>query len=171
MSKAPPATARSRAKAGFGIRSEAPDLANPTNLAPSRSGDTRCRINGSGHSLNHPGSDTFQLKVSTANGTTWESVKAYVHNSKMEVICVQEHKITTQQGLDAASDWCRRNGWKSRWSMANPSDCGGSGSGGTAVLVRDHLGLACANNLLSPSSRRCAGKVELPGGRRILVMS
>jgi hypothetical protein len=52
-----------------------------------------------------------------------------------------------------------------------PSDCGGSGSGGTAVLVRDHLGLACANNLLSPSSRRCAGKVELPGGRRILVMS
>ena len=69
-------------------------------------------------------SDAFQLKISTANGTTWESIKAYVEKIKMCVICVQDHKITTQLGLDAASDWCCRNGGKSRWSMFNPSDCG-----------------------------------------------
>jgi hypothetical protein len=50
------------------------------------------------------------LKISTANGTTWESIKAYVEKIKMCVICVQDHKITTQLGLDAASDWCCRNG-------------------------------------------------------------
>ena len=48
----------------------------------------------------------------------------------------------------------------------------GEPSGGVAILVRaKHMGLAEAPELLDPSHRAVAAKLDFPGGRRTLLIS
>ena len=46
---------------------------------------------------------------------------------------------------------------------------GAGTSGGVAVLVREELGLREAEDVLQPTHRLVAGKVDLPGKRKLLV--
>ena len=80
------------------------------------------------------------LIVSTANGTTWTSLKEYVKHALGHVLCLQEHHLLQHQ-VDAASQWCAMNGYKSIWAAATPTPGDKGTSGGVATHVRDELGI------------------------------
>jgi hypothetical protein len=58
-----------------------------------------------------------------------------------------------------------------QWSLAKLSDGGGEASGGVAILVREGIGIKGAEELISPTHRVVGAKVNVPGGRQILVVS
>ena len=121
---------------------------------------SRCRTNASGaHGNACNRKESYELSTATVNRTCWRSAKKYIRKrAKAEVIFLQEHKLCSAAEIAKASAWCLRNGWKSVWSLAEPSACDGEASGGTAVLAREHLGPTYAKDYLESSPRRCAAK-------------
>ena len=114
----------------------------------------------------------YALKLETINGNSWGTLRGCLKKTAAHVVCIQEHRLHTQAQIDAASRWCLNNGWKSVCSKANTCDDSDEGSGGVAVLdSKDHIGLALAEDLLSPTARCVAAKVDVPGCRRLLVTS
>ena len=51
-----------------------------------------------------------------------------------------------EEGIEDASQWAAKRGWKSIWSAAKPCQQKGPASGGVAILVRDGLGLREADS-------------------------
>ena len=115
--------------------------------------------------------DIFRMSATTANTTCWNSAKKFLEKEKAGVVLIQEHRMCTEEKIAEADQWCRKHGWQAVWSKARESVAGGEASGGTAVLAREYLGLVDAHELVTPTERVCAGKVDVPGGRKWLVIS
>jgi hypothetical protein len=115
--------------------------------------------------------ELFQLRATTANGTCWPSIRSYLEACDANVVCAQEHRLAAVDAISGAEAWCRRNGWQSVWAAAKPSDQDGEASGGTAIFARTGLGLVDANGRLESTHRRVAGTIDVPNGRRTLIVS
>ena len=84
--------------------------------------------------------DLFQLCCASVNATSWESMKTYLLTTKANVVCgVEMH--TLGERTAEASQWAKRNGWKSVWEDATPGAAAQVSVGGVAIFVRSHLGL------------------------------
>ena len=85
---------------------------------------------------------------------------------------LQEHKLAAGE-LEAASAWCKAWGWHSLWSPAR-AEVGQHGgrahSGGCAIMVRDHLGLAPGPEVPASCRHRwCSGLLSVPGFGEVLL--
>ena len=87
---------------------------------------------------------------------------------KYDVICLQEHKATTQEQLCERSDQMRKLGWASTWSLAIAGPKGGA-QAGVAILVREDWGMHSADVITQ--SRAIAAVVDVPRGGRLGVVS
>ena len=144
-------------------------LGSSAKRKPSRQGGL-ARLNASKRRDDQSSPATDWIKFTTANGTCWSSIQAYVRHSNAHIICAQEHHLEASQ-TEEASQWCLRNGFKSVWGAATLSSSTGRTSGGTLLLVRKQFGLTEATELVTPSDRMVAGKVDVPGYRQLLVTS
>ena len=142
-------------KAGVWSHPQPPKLPAPDLLSN--------RIDATGGGKDKDSAEEYALSVVAANGTSWPSLQKFILPCEAEVILGQEHRLP-QRKITAASRWCENHGWKSIWSAANPSELGGDASGGTFILARKHLGFAAAEDLLVPSARAVAAKLDFPGG-------
>ena len=81
----------------------------------------------------------------TANVTAWSSAREWLEEMKKDdlpaVLCLQEHKLTTQALIDEAATFAHGKGYTSLWTPAVPGK-GRKAAGGTAILARESLGLA-----------------------------
>ena len=86
---------------------------NPTlDLSCSDSGDNMHmkKAKGELHSRKHKQSP--RLKITTYNGSCWESLKAYLRYTQSNVVCVQEHRLGPN-GIVEGHLWARKMGWSS----------------------------------------------------------
>ncbi len=82
------------------------------------------------------------LPIATGNGTGWVPIRAWLRQSQHSVVCVQEHRQMHREDVEAGSEVAKNMGWKSFWTPAVRSQHdAGQASGGTAIFVRDHIGL------------------------------
>ncbi len=80
--------------------------------------------------------------ITTGNGTSWTTILDWLSCHDGHVLCVQEHKVLEEDVVFEKRRALAR-GWKSLWSPAMPSGTAANmPSGGTAVLVRSHVGVA-----------------------------
>ena len=105
------------------------------------------------------------MRVATFNSSSWTQLQYYLGKCDCDVVLVQEHHVL-QSGVDHASQWVLRRGWKSLWNPAAPSaSASGRGSvGGTAIMVRRQFGLALPvgqDGVLVPA-RASAGIISCP---------
>ncbi len=118
-----------------------------------------------------PPLDPYVLSFVTVNSTGWEPLQQFLQVTSAEVVCAQEHKLPLED-VPMASAWARRHGWKSLWAPAVRGG-GGGWSAGTAILVRDHIGLRRPD--VGPSQvcdgRVVAAVVEPPSCRPVLTYS
>ena len=105
--------------------------------------------------------------------------------TKANIVLAQEHHIP-RAGIPEASATMGKIGWKSAWAAASAA-CKGKAKGskkveptqgGTAVFVRDFLGLATLDREHKEGrdceivpGRLCGAKVGLPGGRSLACYS
>ena len=116
--------------------------------------------------------DHFALSIEAINGSCWRTLQDQIKRAHSEALLLQEHRLACPKKLAAATRWCLNNGWKAVFSPAVESTEGGEPSGGVAILVRASLmGLAEAPEILEPTHRAIAAKVDFPGGRRTLLIS
>ena len=74
--------------------------------------EQRCRIDASQSNGNADQRKAeYALSIETVNGTCWRSLQRYIKRAKSDVLCLQEHRISDQRKLNAASRWCANNGW------------------------------------------------------------
>lgn len=107
----------------------------------------------------------FALEVVTANTTGWGPLKRYLGRTTAHVVLAQEHRLRGER-VDEASEWARRQGWKSLWADAAKGDGDGT-RGGVAIFVRDSLGLRPPpwGDPVVEEARILAATVEAPGHR------
>ncbi len=112
------------------------------------------------------------LKFETASATGTKGLKKRIRLTRADVLLVQETWAIADT-IPELKEWARRRGWTSRWCHANPGTMGGRPSGGTAILVRDHLGLREPDEGGADwhAHRIAAGFVEALGYRPILAVS
>ncbi len=103
--------------------------AHPTAQAPRTTGQ-QSQVPGKAQSL--------ALGAVTYNGSSWKSIKEYLNKlpADIHVVFLQEHRVV-EEGIEHASQWAAKRGWKSIWSAAKPCQQKGPASGGVAILVRD----------------------------------
>ncbi len=119
-----------------------------------------------------PDLEPWALKVTTANSTGWEPLKRLLLSANTsDVVVTQEHRLRGS-AVAEASQWAHRRGWKSIWAEASVTEAGGL-SGGVAVLVRSHLGLAPPpwGDPVIEEARAVGATVEAPGCRPTVVVS
>ncbi len=118
-----------------------------------------------------PEVEQFGLTLETVNTTGWRALRRRLTSSKAHVILAQETWLG-EDGIAAASRWALRHGWKSLWCPAERGARGGPAAG-TAVLTRDWLGLRHPHRggHRWHQSRACAGIVDAPGYRPLVVVS
>ncbi len=118
-----------------------------------------------------PPLDPYVLSFVTVNATGWEPLQRFLQTTPAQVVCAQEHKLPLED-IPMASAWSRRHGWKSLWAPAVRGS-GGGWSAGTAILVRDHIGLRRPD--VGPShvceGRAVAAIIEPPSCRPVLTYS
>ncbi len=113
----------------------------------------------------------FQLRVESANTTGWRALQRRLVATRAHVLLAQETWLS-QDAVHAASAWAKRNGWKSIWAAAVEGPNGGA-SGGTAIFVRDYLGLRYppdGPHVWVPG-RVVAAVLDVPEHRPMLVVS
>ncbi len=116
-------------------------------------------------------SDQFALAVEAANTTGWKGLQRRLVASSAHALLAQETWVT-QDAIPAASAWALRRGWKSVWTAAQPGPNGGA-SGGTAIFVRDYLGLRYPPGSTHEwcPGRAVAGILDAPCHRPMLLVS
>ncbi len=120
----------------------------------------------------HDGEDgQFALSIEAVNATGWRGLQRRLANTEASVVLAQETWLTAD-ALPAASAWARRKGWKSVWAAAVAGPNGGP-SGGTAILVRDFLGLRYppGGSHVWVEGRVAAAVLDAPGHRPMLLVS
>ncbi len=113
-----------------------------------------------------------QLKVESANVTGPAGLRTRLRATCADVLLAQETWVTEDK-VPELREWARRQRWTSLWAPARPGSNGGRPSGGTAVLVRSHLGLRepDVGGSVWCQHRACAGIVEVPGYRPTVCIS
>ncbi len=120
---------------------------------------------------NRGGPDEFRLVVETANTTGWAGLKRRLQETKAHALMAQETWVP-QSSLAAASQWARRQGWRSVWAPAKATRKGGI-SGGVAVFTREFIGLhypSDGSHIIRPA-RAVQAIMEAPGNRPIKLIS
>ena len=69
-----------------------------------------------------------RLKVVTFNGNSWSTIKGYLLSCSSSVVCVQEHKLTPDEIVDAFL-WSKSHGWQAFFGEAEKTAKGGRSVG------------------------------------------
>eukprot|EP00975_Prorocentrum_lima_P032281 6777935-Prorocentrum_lima.AAC.1 len=60
---------------------------------------------------------------------------------RQHVVMLQEHRLSTHEGVDLAKRWCKARGWKTNWARATATgSTSTSTSAGVMVGVRACIG-------------------------------
>ncbi len=111
------------------------------------------------------------MEVETVNATGWRALKRRLKKTTAHAILAQETWVG-QAHIPAASEWAKKNGWKSIWGAATVGP-GGGPSAGVAVLVRDYLGLRYpqVGSHVWHDARAVAGVIDAPSFRPLILVS
>ena len=115
--------------------------------------------------------ENFALRVESVNTNGWRALQRRIVSTEAHVILAQETWILPD-AVAEASMWAANKGWKSLWAPAATGP-GGGASGGTAIFVRDFLGLRFpqhGSHVWHPA-RACVGIVDVLGLRPFLAVA
>ncbi len=107
----------------------------------------------------------YSMVIDTINGTTWNSIKRYLHCAVADVILIQEHHLGPT-AIPAAKAWALRHGWQPIIEPAIEGE-GDGWRGGVGILARRHLGLSSprVGQQELVQARAAAALIEAPGYR------
>ncbi len=124
-----------------------------------------------GDTVDHIADGHLALVIDTVNGTTWSSIRRYLHRTAADLVLIQEHHLGPE-AIPAAKAWALRHGWQPVITPAVRGD-GDGWRGGVGILARRHLGISPPR--IGPyeivQARAVAALVEAPGYRPFTAVS
>ena len=116
--------------------------------------------------------EMLPLRVETCNANCWSSAKTLIERTSAHVLCIQEHRLVHDIGIENARRWCTSMGWHAVFEAAQRTTKGGA-SAGVAILVREWIGLLGApqpdHNVLA-RHRAIVGLINLPGSPYVITV-